>query len=100
MANAAKLKCEVVPSRSVGANFGKFLKRVKKERRSLVIEDGGTPSAVLISIQDYIRLAAPEPEILTLIGERAKANGTDKLSSEEIDDIVKEARLIRKSKRK
>jgi hypothetical protein len=34
------------------------------KRRSLVIEKRGTPKAVLLSIPDYVRLAAPEPEIL------------------------------------
>ena len=34
---------------------------VEDEQRSLVIEKRGTPVAVLLSIRDYVRLAAPEP---------------------------------------
>jgi prevent-host-death family protein len=45
------------------ANFGKLLRRVEDERRSLVIEKRGVPKAVLISVRDYVKLAAPEPEV-------------------------------------
>jgi hypothetical protein len=32
-------------------------------------------------LRDYVRLAAPEPEVLTIIGEESRRKGTDKLSS-------------------
>jgi prevent-host-death family protein len=53
----------VVSALTARANFGKLLDRVDHERRSLVIEKRGTPKAVLLSIRDYIKLAAPEPEV-------------------------------------
>jgi prevent-host-death family protein len=46
------------------ANFGKLLSRVENDRHSLIIEKRGTPRAVLLGLQDYVRLAAPEPEVL------------------------------------
>ena len=70
----------VVSALHARANFGKLLNRVADERRSLVIEKRGTPKAVLLSIRDYVRLAAPEPEVLKLIGEESERNGTDKIS--------------------
>lgn len=79
-------------------NFGKLLQQVEDERRSLVIEKRGAPRAILLSIRDYVRLAAPEPEILTIIGEESKAKGTDTLSSQQIDNIIKAA-LHKKTKR-
>ena len=51
-----------------------------------------THRAVPLSIRDYVRLAAPEPEILRIVGEESKAHGTDKLSSQEIDRIIRAAR--------
>lgn len=91
----------VVPALQARTNFGKLLRRVESERRSLVIEKRGTPRAVLLSIRDYIRLAAPEPEVLRIIGEESKAKGTDKLTSQEIDQIIRETRAAkRKIKRK
>ena len=57
------------------------MRRVEDEQRSLVIEKRGTPRAVLLSIRDYVRLAAPEPEVLRLIGKESKRKGTDKLTA-------------------
>jgi prevent-host-death family protein len=68
--------------------FGKLLRRVEDEQRSLVIEKRGTRKAVLLSIRDYVGLAAPEPEVLRLIGEESKRKGTDKLTSREIDQEI------------
>ena len=91
----------VVPALQARTNFGELLRRVESERRSLVIEKRGTPRAVLLSIRDYIRLAAPEPEVLRIIGEESKAKGTDKLTSQEIDQIIRDTRdAKRKIKRK
>ena len=88
----------VVSALHARANFGKLLRRVDDERRSLVIEKRGTPKAVLLSIRDYIKLAAPEPEVLRVIGEESERNGTNALTSRQIDRIIKASRS-RKSKR-
>lgn len=82
----------VVSAPRARANFGRLLRRVEDERRSLVIEKNGTPKAVLISIRDYARLAAPEPEVLRAIGKESERKGTDKLTSRQIDQVIKAAR--------
>ena len=74
------------------SNFSKLLKQVEDERRSLIIEKRGTPKAVLLSIRDYVRLAAPEPEVLRAIGEESRRKGTEKLTSRQIDQVIKAAR--------
>src|SRR5437588_12175885 len=79
----------VVSALHARANFGQLLRRVDDERRSLLIEKRGTPKAVLLSIRDYIRLAAPEPEVLRIIGEESERNGTDNLTPREIDRIIR-----------
>ena len=86
----------VVPALHARSNFGKLLRRVSEERKSLVIEKRGTPQAVLLSIRDYVRLAAPEPEVLRLIGEESIRKGTDKLTSRQIDRAIAEARRVAK----
>ena len=86
----------VVSALHARSNFGKLLRRVSEERKSLVIEKRGTPQAVLLSIRDYVRLAAPEPEILRLIGEESVRRGTDKLTSRQIDREIAAARRARK----
>ncbi len=82
----------VVSALRARTNFGKLLRRVDDERRSLVIEKRGAPKAVLLSIRDYVKLAAPEPEVLRVIGEESERNGTSKLTSRQIDKIIKAAR--------
>src|SRR5260370_41402138 len=87
----------VVSALRARANFGRLLRRVEDERRSLVIEKRGTPKAVLISIRDYVRLATPEPEVLRAIGQELQRKGTDKLSSRQIDQVIKAARAPKPS---
>lgn len=82
----------VISALDARANFGKLLRRVEDEGRSLVIEKRGRPRAVLLSIRDYVRLAVPEPEVLRVIGMESKQKGTSKLSSTQIDRVVKAAR--------
>ena len=94
----AKNRSIVVSALAVRTGFGKLLRRVEDEQRSLVIEKRGTPSAVLLSIRDYVRLAAPEPEVLRVIGEESKRNGTKKLSSRRIDKIIKAARAEKRKR--
>jgi prevent-host-death family protein len=79
-------------------NFGQLLRQVEDERRPVVIEKRGTAKAVLIGIRDDVRLATPEPEVLKVIGEESQRKGTDKLTSRQIDRIIKAARA-RKPKR-
>jgi prevent-host-death family protein len=88
----------VVSALRARANFGKLLRRVDDERRSLIIEKRGMPKAVLLSIRDYVKLAAPEPEVLRVLGEESERNGTSTLSSRQIDQVIKASRS-RKPKR-
>jgi prevent-host-death family protein len=90
----------VIPALRARSTFGKLLNRVEKESRSLVIAKRGTPRAILLSIRDYIRLAAPEPEVLQVIGEESRRKGTASLSSRQIDRIIRAARRGKKAVRK
>jgi prevent-host-death family protein len=88
----------VFSSLSLRTNLGKILRRMDAERRSLVIEKRGTPTAVLLNIRDYVKLAAPEPEILKIVGDEAKRNKTDDLTSRRIDQVIKAARSAKKKR--
>jgi prevent-host-death family protein len=89
----------VVSALRVRTSFGKLLRRVEEERCSLVIKKRGTPKAVLLSIRDYVRLAAPEPAVLRMIGKESQRKGTDRLSSRRIDQIIKAARAGKPNRR-
>jgi prevent-host-death family protein len=99
MAPIAKKERNVISALQARSNFGKLLNRVDKEGRSILIEKRGTPRAVLLSIRDYMKLAAPEPEILRVIGENSKRRGTDKLTSKQIDRVIQAARKQMKKRR-
>ena len=88
----------VVSALNVRTNFGKLLRRLEDERRSLVIEKRGTPKAVLLSIRDYVRLAAPEPDVLRAIGEESRRKGTHKLSSRQVGQIIQAARAEKRKR--
>ena len=92
MPRTHKSDTRIVPALRARANFGSLLQRVEQEQRSHIIEKRGTPRAVLLSIRDYVRLAAPEPEVLRIIGEESRAKGTDNLSWQEIDRIIRTVR--------
>jgi len=89
----------VVSALNARANFGKLLRRVEDERRSLVIEKRGTPKAVLLSIRDYVRLAAPEPEVLKVIGDESRRKGTNRLSSRQIDQVIHSTRKANRAQK-
>src|SRR5215470_2545573 len=73
---AGKAGTIVVSALRARTNFGKLLRRIDDERGSLVIEKRGIPRAVLLSIRDYVKLAAPEPEVLRVLGEESERNRT------------------------
>ena len=102
MATATTLKKNgtiVVSALNARSHFGKLLRRIDVERRSLIIEKRGTPTAVLMNIRDYVKLAAPEPEVLKIIGDEARQNRTSALSSRQIDQVIKAARAEKKKRR-
>lgn len=95
MARMDKNDIIVVSALRARANFGKLLQRIEDEQRSLVIEKRGTPKAVLLSIRDYVRLASPEPDVLRVLGEESRRQGTDRLTSRQIDQVIRAARAQR-----
>jgi hypothetical protein len=50
------------------------------------------------NIGRLLHLAAPEPDVLKLIGEESQRKGTDKMTPREIDRVIKTSR-IQKTKR-
>jgi hypothetical protein len=40
----------------------------------------------------HVPFAAPEPEVLRIIGEESQRKGTDRISALRIDQVIKEAR--------
>jgi prevent-host-death family protein len=98
MLRTRKNESIVISALRARSSFGKLLRQVEDEKRSLVIEKRGAPRAVLLSIRDYVRLAAPEPEVLRVLGAESERRGTDRLTSAQIDRIIKAAREQKKKR--
>lgn len=98
MPRAMKKNGNVISALQARANFGRLLNRLDREPGSILIEKRGTPRAILLSIRDYVKLAAPEPEILRIIGEESKRRGTDKITMKEIDREIQTVRAKKKKK--
>ena len=47
---------------------------------------------MLLNIRDYVKLAAPEPEVLKLIGAEAERSGASALTSRQIYEVIKRTR--------
>ena len=98
MLRTGKNESIVVSALRARTSFGTLLRRVEDEQRSLVIQKRGSPKAVLLSIRDYVRLAAPEPNVLRVLGEESERKGTDRLTSRQIDHIIKATRDQKKKR--
>jgi prevent-host-death family protein len=98
ISTARKDDAIVVSALRARSSFGQLLHRVDVEHRSLVIAKRGTPTAVLLNIRDYVKLAAPEPEVLKIIGKEARRNRRNALTSRQIDEVVKRARADKKKR--
>ena len=48
-----------------------------------------TPTAVILSVEDYLKNIVKQPDVLTKLQKQAKKAGTDKLSLEDIDAEIK-----------
>jgi PHD/YefM family antitoxin component YafN of YafNO toxin-antitoxin module len=73
-----------------------FCSALETNADPLVIEKRSTPKAVLLSVRDYVKLAATEPEVLRVLGEESRRNGTDAISSRQIDANIRAARARKK----
>jgi hypothetical protein len=59
--------------------------RAVENNERFVVERRGEPAVVIMSVQDFIRTAAPPPDWLEKAWRGAKKRGLDKLSGTDID---------------
>lgn len=87
---------KVVSALTARTQFGQIMRRANKESTRFIVDRRGEPLVVIMGIQDFIDTIAPEPEVLTLIGEGSKRKGTNKLTMRDIDA---EIAAVRRAKR-
>jgi prevent-host-death family protein len=69
--------------------LGQILERVKKNQDRFLISRKGEATAVILSVEDYLKNIVKQPDVLTKLQEQAKKAGTNKLSLEDIDAEIK-----------
>jgi prevent-host-death family protein len=77
--------------------FGQIMDRAVENNERFVVERRGEPAVVIMSVQDFIRTAAPPPDWLEKAWSGAKKRGLDKLSAPDIDAEIS---AYRREKRK
>lgn len=77
--------------------FGQIMDRAVTNNERFIVERRGEPAVVIMSVQDFIRTAAPPPDWLQKAWDGAKKRGLDKLSP---SDISAEISAYRREKRK
>jgi prevent-host-death family protein len=69
--------------------LGQILERVKNNQDRFLISKKGEATAVILSVEDYLRNIVKQPDALTKLQKQAKKAGTNKLSLEDIDAEIK-----------
>lgn len=78
--------------------FGQIMRKANKDNTRFIVDRRGEPLVVIMGIQDFINTVAPEPEILTLIGESSRRKGTNKLTMRDIDAEIAAVRRAKRNK--
>jgi prevent-host-death family protein len=80
--------------------FGQIMDRAVEHNERFVVERRGEPAVVIMSVQDFIRTAAPSPDWLEKAWRGARRRGVDKLTSAEIDAEIVAYRREKKNARR
>ena len=65
--------------------LGQIMDLAVKNNERFIVDRRGEPSVVIMSVQDFIRTAAPPPDWLTKAWAGAKRRGLDTLTLDDID---------------
>lgn len=72
--------------------LGQIMDMASKNNDRFVVDRRGEPTVVIMSVQDFVRTAAPPPDWLQKSWAGAKRRGLDALTFEEIDAEIDAAR--------
>ena len=65
--------------------FGQLMDLVVDNNERFIVDRRGEPAVVIMSVQDFIRTAAPPPDWLTKAWAGAKRRGLDVMTPDEIN---------------
>ena len=81
-----------IDERTAETQLKQIMDLAANERLRFVVDRQGEPSIVIMSVQEYIRLAMPAPDWLQQAWKESKENGLDTMTMEEIDAEIAEYR--------
>lgn len=92
---------ETVTATQARVHFGELLQRVIRSKEAIIVERAGKPLAVILSMDEYERLSAPdeEPGWKTLVQQareqiRAELGERELLPADEIIRLMREERNV------
>jgi prevent-host-death family protein len=88
-----------VPALTARTQLGQILRRVRIDKEKFVVEKRGEPQAVILNVEEYLRLFAEPTPTVNAIRREVKAKGLHRITLREINREIKLARReLRKKK--
>ena len=81
-----------IDAHTARTQFGQIMDLATKNNERFIVDRRGEPAVVIMSVQDFIRTAAPPPDWLQKAWIGAKRRGLDLLTPAEIDAEIDELR--------
>jgi|SRR5580658_1698221 prevent-host-death family protein len=88
----------VVTALTARTQLGQILRRVRKDKEKFVIEKRGEAQAIVICVEEYLRLFDQPVREFEAIRREAKAKGLDQLTLRDINREIKRYRRERQKK--
>lgn len=77
--------------------FGQIMDLATRSNERFIVDRRGEPAVVIMSVQEFVRMAAPPPDWLQKAWSGAKRRGLDALTSDDIDAEIAAHRRNKKS---
>jgi prevent-host-death family protein len=97
MKRKSQQKTTPISALTARTQLGQIMQRATERRERFLVGRRGQPAVVIMSVEDYADAMAPAPGWLEAVWREAEANGTDALTTREID---REVRAYRQAKRR
>jgi PHD/YefM family antitoxin component YafN of YafNO toxin-antitoxin module len=89
----------IVTALTARTQFGQILRRVHFDREKFVVQKRGESQAVILNVEEYLRLFAKQNPTVEAIRREAKAKGLDRITLREINREIKLARRELRNKK-
>lgn len=83
---------QLIDALSARTRFGELMQKAEKNNVRFLVSRRGKPAVVILSVDDYLRNILKKPKILAEIQQEAVAADLDKMTEDEIQEVISEAR--------